>query len=129
MNAPTSPPAAEKPLSVESEVEEELSKLVEENIPKRSPHIEPDVERIRSSIGRLTSNSIDELQGLTSELQELQKFLKSEVERVESEIESALGGIKIIIEAIAPWRNSSVAPLPPTGTRAVRAGPAANVKL
>jgi methyl-accepting chemotaxis protein len=109
-------------------VEAEISKLVEE-IPKSAPKIENDIERIRSSVTQLASHSIDGLEGLTSELQELQKFLKSEVERVESEIESALGGIKIIIEAIAPWRNSSVAPLPPTGTRAVRAGPAANVKL
>jgi len=86
------------------------------------------VERIRSSVTRLASNSIDGLERLTSELQELQKFLKSEVERVQGEIESALKGIKIIIEAIAPWRNNSVAPEPPTNTRAVLAGPAANVK-
>jgi hypothetical protein len=41
---------------------------------------------------------------------QLQTFLKPEVERVQSEIESALAGIKIIIETIAPW------------VRAVRAG-------
>jgi hypothetical protein len=75
----------------------------------------------------LASNSIDGLEGLTSELQELQKFLKSEVERVQSEIESALAGIKIIIEAIAPWRTP-VSPTPPTSARVVRSGPAANVK-
>src|SRR6516165_1465897 len=34
---------------------------------------------------------------------QLQTFLKPEVERVQSEIESALAGIKIIIETIAPW--------------------------
>ena len=123
MNAPTSPPAAEKPLSVESEVEGELSKLVEGNIPKRPPHIEPDVERIRSSIGRLTSNSIDELQGLTSELQELQRFLNSEVQRVQGEIESALAGIKIIIDTISPWKSNPVSLATPTSTRSVRAGP------
>jgi hypothetical protein len=127
MNAPT-PPSAAEPVRIELNVEAEISKLVEE-IPKSAPRIENDIERIRSSVTQLASHSIDGLEGLTSELQELQKFLKSEVERVESEIESALGGIKIIIEAIAPWRNSSVAPLPPTGTRAIRAGPAANVKL
>ena len=63
-----------------------------------------------SSVVRLTSNSIDGLKGLSSELRQLQTFLKSEVERVQSEIESALAGIKIIIETIAPW------------VRAVRAG-------
>jgi hypothetical protein len=127
MNAPTSPSAAE-PVPIELNVEAEISKLVEE-IPKPSPRVENDVERIRSSVTRLASHSIDGLEGLTCELQELQKFLKSEVERVQSEIESALAGIKIIIEAIAPWRNTSVAPEPPTSTRAIRAGPAANVKL
>jgi hypothetical protein len=50
-----------------------------------------------------TSNSIDGLEGLSSELRQLQAFLKSEVERVRSEIGSALAGIKIIIETIAPW--------------------------
>ena len=48
--------------------------------------------------------------GFRHELWRLQTFLKSEVERVQSEIESALAGIKIIIETIAPW------------VRAVRAG-------
>jgi hypothetical protein len=127
MNAPTSPSAAEQ-VPAELDVEAEISKLVV-GIPKTPPQAENDVERIRSSVTRLASNSIDGLEGLTSELQELQKFLKSEVERVQGEIESALAGIKIIIEAIAPWRNTSVAPQPPTSTRAVRGGPAANVKL
>ena len=122
MNAPTSPPADEKSLSVDSEVEGELSKLVED-IPKRSPHIEPDVERIRSSIGRLTSNSIDELQGLTFELQELQRFLNSEVRRVQGEIESALAGIKIIIDTISPWKSNPASLATPTSARSVRAGP------
>ena len=60
----------------------------------------------RSSVARLTSNSIDGLEGLTAELQELQDFLKSEVERVQGDIESALAGIKIIIETIAPWKST-----------------------
>ena len=103
------------------DVEAETSKLVEENIPKSPPQIETEVERIRSSLERLTSNSINGLQGLTSELQELQRFLNSEVQRVQGEIESALAGIKIIIETITPWKCSSQAP--PTSIRAVRVGP------
>src|SRR5262245_25552770 len=64
-----------------------------------------------SCVVRLTSNSIDgRLEGLSFELRQLQTFLKSEVEQVQSEIVSALPGIKIIIETIAPW------------VRAVRAG-------
>jgi chromosome segregation ATPase len=117
MNAPTSSAAAEKSLPV-SDLGAEISKLVEERIP-----IETEVERIRSSIARLSSNSIDGLQGLTSELQELQRFLNSEVQRVQGEIESALAGIKIIIETIGPWKSSPVSLAPPTSARAVRVGP------
>src|SRR5262245_28056778 len=124
MNGPTSSAAADKSVPVAADVEAEISKLVEQSLPQFSPHqIETDAERIRSSIARLTSSSIDGLEGLTSELQELQKFLKSEVERVQGEIESALAGIKIIVETIAPWKSSPGSLAPPTGARAVRPGP------
>jgi predicted metal-dependent peptidase len=43
----------------------------------------------------------------------------TEVERVQSEIESALAGIKIIVETIAPWKKQA---------RGVRVGPAANIE-
>jgi hypothetical protein len=124
MNAPTSSAAAEKLLPIESDMEAEIGKLVEETVPKRAPQGETDVERIRSSVARLTSNSIGELEGLTSELQELQRFLNSEVQRVQGEIESALAGIKIIVDTIAPWKSTPVAAAPAAGARAVRAGPA-----
>jgi hypothetical protein len=129
MNAPILSAAAEKSLPVESEVEAEISKLVAQKNPRRPTQIEIDAERIRSSVARLTSNSIDGLEGLTSELQGLQEFLKSEVERVQSEIESALAGIKIIVETIAPWKSTPVSLATPTSARAVRAGPAANVEV
>jgi hypothetical protein len=58
----------------------------------------------------------------------LQDFLKSEVERVQGDIESALAGIKIIIETIAPWKSTQVSPASPTSARPVRAGPAANLE-
>src|SRR4249920_693616 len=99
-----------------SDVEKAISNLIEQGIPKHSPQIENNVERIRSSIARLTSVSIDGLQGLTSELQELQTFLNSEVSRVQGEIESALSGIKIIMETIAPWKSPPISPAPPTRT-------------
>ena len=68
-----------------------------------------DAERIRSSISRLTSNSVDELEKLTAKLQELQEFLKSETSRVQGEIGSVLDGVGIIIEALAPWKNDDAA--------------------
>ena len=128
MNAPTSSEAAEKSLPVSSDVEAEISRLVGQKIPRPLPQIETDAERIRSSVARLTSSSIGELGELTSELQELQEFLRSEVERVEGEIESALAGIKIIIETIAPWKSTPASLATPTSARPVRAGPAAILK-
>src|SRR5499427_7601378 len=117
MNAPTSATAAEKS-------ETEISNFMEQQSPQRPAQIETDAERIRSSVARLTSNSIDELEGLTSELQALQDFLNSEVSRVQGEIQSALDGIKIIIETIAPWKNIADSLAPPSGARAAR--PATN---
>jgi len=119
MNAPTSLTTSEKSLS--SNAEAEIGRLAEQAVPRPSAQIETDAERIRSSVARLTANSIDGLEGLSSELQQLQTFLKSEVERVQAEIDSALAGIKIIIETIAPWKTNSVPVL-----RGFRAGPAAN---
>jgi hypothetical protein len=127
MNAQTSSSAAAEN-SLSSDRETEISRLVAQKIPKPRLQIEVDAERIKSAVARLTSNSIDGLQGLASELQQLQAFLKSEVERVQGEIESALAGINIIIETIAPWKTTSVPVAPPTGVRAVRAGPVANIE-
>jgi hypothetical protein len=53
MNAPTSSGTAEKSLPVGSDVEAEISQLVEKNILKRPPQIETEVERIRSSLARV----------------------------------------------------------------------------
>jgi hypothetical protein len=85
--------------------------------------IESDIERIGSSLARLSSTSIEGLEGFTSELLELQKVLKIEVERVHGHIESALAGIKIITETIAPFRASVASPAPAVATsRVARSG-------
>ena len=86
-----------------------------------------DAERIRSSVARLTSNSIEGLESLSFELQAMQKFLNSEAERAQGEIESALAGINIIIDTIAPWKGAPVSPS--TSPRAVRAGRTGNIEL
>jgi hypothetical protein len=113
---------------VEAEPDVRANKTVGQ---RRPTQIEADAERIRSSVVRLTSNSIKGLEGLGSELEELQRFLTSEVERVQGDIDSALAGIKIIIETIAPWQSTLdlLEPEPePAGVRPVRAGPAANLQ-
>ena len=79
MNAPTSPAVAEQSHPVEAKV----SKLVEQESLKPTTHTENGSERIRSSVARLASSSVSELEGLASELQRMQEFLKSEVGRVQ----------------------------------------------
>src|ERR1700730_16539309 len=124
MNAPTSAAATRKSAAVTSELEAEIGNLLEDG-QKLPTQIEDDGERIRSLVARLTSNSIDELEGLgsdlTSAVRQLQEFLKSEGERVQREIvnyahltESTMAAIKTIIEttfrpaarATRPWVDS-----------------------
>jgi hypothetical protein len=117
MSARTAAASVEKLLR-ESTLEAEITSLVEQQIPKRIPveqqvpkriQIEDDAERCRSFVARITSNSIDELgelaSDLTSALQNLQQYLKAEGERVQREIvdyahlnRTALAAIKTIIE-------------------------------
>jgi hypothetical protein len=87
-----------------------------------SSPLEISAERFNSSVARLTSNSIDELHQLASELQKMQEFLKSEVESVQRQINSAVAGINIIVETIGPWKNMAGAQTPASGNRPVRAG-------
>jgi hypothetical protein len=119
MSIRTSAATVEKPIPVGEEIESLIEQQtpkriqVEQQTPKRI-QIEDDAERSRSFVARITSNSVDELgelaSDLTSALQNLQEFLKSEGERVQREIvdyahlnRTALAAIKTIIEtASAP---------------------------
>ena len=105
MDAPTSAFSAEKSLS--SDGDAVISRSVDQRVTRSAAQIGADAERIMSSVARLTSNSINGLEGLSSELQQLQEFLKSEVGRVHGEIESAMAGMKIIVETIGPWKTVS----------------------
>ena len=108
MSARTAAATVEKSLPVESTIETEINSLIEEQAPKRI-QIEDDAERSRSFLARMTSNSIDELgelaSELTSALENLKEYLKVEGERVQREIvdyahlnRTALAAIKTIIE-------------------------------
>ena len=108
MNSPTSKEVTQKSLSEKSAMASELGDLEEQERTKVSTKKGIDAERIRSSVARLTSNSIGELEKLSSELEEMQEFLKSETQRVQREIESVLDGIKILVEAITPWKTADV---------------------
>ena len=113
MNPPTPEEITEKSLSVESALDSEFRNLLkQESIkPAQTAHtkMEFDAEGIRSSVARLASNSIDDLEKLTAELEHLQEFLKSETERVQNQIGDVLAGIGIIMETIAPWKTATVA--------------------
>ena len=94
-----------------------------------SSPLEINTERFNSSVARLTSNSIDDLHKLASELQKMQEFLKAEVDSVQRQIESAVAGINIIVDTIGPWKNFAGSQAHSSGTRNVRAGgPAANLE-
>ena len=121
MDTPKS--ADEKP----SAPEETLATQPGKEKSEPSTPLEINTERFNSSVARLTSNSIDDLHKLASELQKMQEFLKTEVDSVQRQIESAVAGINIIVETFGPWKN--FAGTHPPGTRNARAGgPAANLE-
>ena len=106
---------------METDLREEIGKLVGPRLMIERAH---EIERIMSSVARLTSRSIEGLENLTSELHELQKFMKTEVARVQSEVDNAMAGIKIIMEAIAPLRSLQTSG---AAGRIIRSGPATNI--
>ena len=118
MDTPTSAAPVEKTPPLD------LASATQQSKEKSNPSSSLDVttERFNSSVARLTSNSIGELQGLVSELQKMQEFLTSEVASVQRQIDSALGGINIIVETIGPWKSIASSQTLPPGTRNVRTG-------
>ena len=117
MDTPKSAAPDEKTPPPELALATQLSKEVS------SPSGPPEIS---AAVARLASNSIDDLQKLVSELQNMQEFLKSEVDNVQRQIDSAVAGINIIVETIGPWK--SIAAGTP-GARNFRAGgPAANLE-
>lgn len=129
MDTPTSAAPDEKTPSAEPALATQSSKSETQEKSKPAGSLEVSAERISSSVARLTSNSIDELQGLVSELQRMQEFLKSEVNNVQRQIDSALAGINIIVETISPWKSIAASQAHPSGMRNVRVGgPAANIE-
>jgi len=117
MNAPTSA-AAEKP--VPTNVAPEARHSVDKgNAPPRAKvpvdiDTAADAERMKSTLLRITSHSMSELEGLAAELHEVREFLRSEGERVQREIanyaqlnHSALAAVRIITETIGPWKSSA----------------------
>ena len=117
MDTPTSAAPDEKTPPPELALATQLSK--EKSSPSGSPEI-------TAAVARLTSNSIDELHKLVSELQKMQEFLKAEVDNVQRQIDSAVAGINIIVETIGPWKSIAAGS---SSTRNARpGGPAINIE-
>jgi hypothetical protein len=95
--------------ALDSEIRDLIRQESAKPVQTEHTKFEFNAEQIRSSVARLASNSIDDLEKLTSELQQLQDFLKAETERVQHQIGDVLAGIGIIIETIAPWKTTCVA--------------------
>jgi hypothetical protein len=118
---------AEKSLFSNSDIRAKIKKFAEQKlIEDETPRLQVtnNSEGIRSSVARLSSRSIDGLERLNSELQELQKFLRLEVERVQSKIDRAAAGIQVITEVLAPWKsNTSASQSSSTNARDVHADP------
>ena len=114
MDTPTSAAPDKKTHSLDLALAKEKSQL--------SGQLEFSADRFNSSVARLTSNSIGELQGLVSELQRMQEFLTAEVDSVQRQIDSAVGGISIIVETIGPFKSITGSQTPASGTRNVRTG-------
>jgi hypothetical protein len=111
MDTPTCAASDEKMPPLEEALATQLSK--ENSSPSGPPEIS-------AAVARLTSNSIDELRKLVSELQKMQEFLKSEVDNVQRQIDSAVAGINIIVETIGPWKSIAA------GTSTTRTSPRAD---
>ena len=124
MDTPTSAAPDEKTPAPEEAVATQANK--DKSNP--SSPLEISAERFNSSVARLTSNSMDELHKLASELQKMQEFLKSEVESVQRQIDSAVAGINIIVETIGPWKSMAGSQTLPSGNRNVVGGLAASIE-
>jgi hypothetical protein len=58
----------------------------------------------------------------------MQEFLKSEVDSVQRQIDSAVAGINIIVETIGPWKSMAGSQTLPSGNRNVVGGLAASIE-
>jgi hypothetical protein len=110
--------AAEDSLLTEAETNNlasQASNLAETPNLKLGVQIDDDAERIRSSIALLTSLSIDELERLVTDIQEVREYLKAEGERVQREImnyahlsQTAIAASKQITETFASLQAKSI---------------------
>jgi hypothetical protein len=121
---PTSP--------TEEEVEGEIREFVRRDLSALRRSSDADSEMIASNIGallqRVAGTSVEEIDKLISELQNLREMLSSEGARVQREIiqyatlsQSAMQSTKIIAESLTQWRRPPESPRTAESPRAAEA--------
>jgi hypothetical protein len=127
MDTPTSAAPDEKTPPLEMALATQPGKSATQEKSKPSGPLEISAERISSSVARLTSNSIDELQGLASELQKMQEFLKSEVDSAKSTARwpELISSSKLLARGKASRAHKH---FHPALAMSARGGPAANIE-
>ena len=123
MNPPTSVAAAEKvspakpsqPPEAKPSTASDSKERATTPRAKNQVEIDAESERMRTAGGRITAHSLQELEVLAAELEEVRDFLKFESERVQREIsnhaqlnKNALAAIKNITQTIGPWKNAAL---------------------
>jgi|SRR5262245_32409306 len=120
MNATKPVAAAEKPLPTSSSASPASWTVAENDRATSRPakfrlEAATDAETIPLALARVTARSLEELEGMVAELQEVKDFVKSEGDRMQREIlkytelnERALSAIKVISETIGPWKATAM---------------------
>jgi hypothetical protein len=115
----------EESAQTDSIVEREIDNLVRKDFGLRRQPLpgiagELNAEGLSSLISRVAGQSAKEIDGLITELHQVRDFLRAEGDRVQRKIneyaqmnQSALASIKIISDAIGPWKSAALDKQPP----------------
>jgi hypothetical protein len=112
--------ATEAPDQTSSAVEGEIDNLVRKDFRSQrssapSTATEVNTESLSSLIARVAGHSTTEIDSLIAELQQVRNYLHDESERVQRKInefaqmnQSALASIKVIADAVGPWKSAAL---------------------
>ena len=120
MSARKAESTSETPNQTGSAVEGEIDNLVRKDFWSQRPSApgtatEANTEGLSSLIARVAGHSTTEIDSLIAELQQVRSYLHDESERVQRKInefaqmnQSALASIKIIADAVGPWKSAAL---------------------
>ena len=120
MTARKAESASEIPAQTSSAVEGDIDNLVRKDFRSLRPSApgtatEANTENLASLIARVAGHSTTEIDSLIAELQQVRNYLHDESERVQRKInefaqmnQSALASIKIIADAVGPWKSAAL---------------------